>query len=225
MNNGNGSNGGGNGSRSWWGKRLHEPESALAAYQRLALQLHYDLPRPEHSRSALVVTPTASLIAAHGSSDLARCLAEQLQRPVLLVDACPGAPQLSKILNCESRPGFTDFLANPTIPIDDLVLPTTHANLSFLPAGSGATSDFAFAPRHIQSGLQAAEERFEFLIFCGASVLGNSVSLALAPWVGRVLLLAVENETRIEDLDAAQDALFFCKAGKVGLVLTSLARR
>ena len=63
--------------------------------------------------------------------------------------------------------------------------------------------------------------RYDFVLLSGGSVLDDSMALALAPHVGGVLLLVVENKTTVEGLDAAQDALSLCKARKVGLVLTT----
>jgi len=57
------------------------------------------------------------------------------------------------------------------------------------------------------------------VLLSGESVLDNSMAMALAPNVGRVLLLATENQSKVADLEAAQDVLNFCKARKVGLLL------
>jgi hypothetical protein len=55
-------------------------------------------------------------------------------------------------------------------------------------------------------------------------VPANGLALALAPVVGRVLLLATENETTAEELDAAQDSLHVRNARDVGLILATRAR-
>jgi MinD-like ATPase involved in chromosome partitioning or flagellar assembly len=226
MDNGN-RNGAGAGRFSRWVdallRRQRPLESALAPYRRLAMQLHYDLPRPDSVRSTLVVTPATSILNAYGSLDLARCLADALQRPVLLVDACPRAPELTKILNCTHHSGLADLMSDTSLSVDELVLPTSHGNLSFLPAGKMASTPPPAPPDDMRGFLQTFERRYEFMVLCGGAVLTNPLTLAVAPCVGRVLLLVIEDETKVEDLDAAQDALRFCKADRVGLVLTSLA--
>lgn len=216
-------NGDGSNSRWWpslWG-RWRRPEQDLAPYRRLALQLHYDLPRPDSARSVLLVTPTTSTLCAYGSAALACCLAEELQRPVLLIDASPRQPEVSRILDCTANRGYADFLSDPTLSLDELVLPTNHENVRFLPAGANLGPSQPASPDDIRVLLKAAESRYEFVLLSGGSVLHNSMALALTPCVGCVLLLAIENETMVDDLDAAQDALSFCKARKVGLVLTT----
>jgi hypothetical protein len=218
------SNGNGFGWRWWpfW-RRAHESDDS-APYRRLALQLHYDLCRPDNPRSVLLVTPNPSRLCAYGSATLACCLADELRRPILLVDACPAAPEASRMLGSAAIRGFSDLLLTPSLPWDDLVLPTSHENVWFLPAGATVGPSQAAPPEHIVAVLKAAEARYDFVLVCGGSVLSNTMALAVVPYVGCVLLLAIENQTRVEDLDAAQETLQFCKASKVGLVFTTILR-
>jgi hypothetical protein len=127
------------------------------------------------------------------------------------------------MLGCRHKLGFADCLSNAALPLTDLVLCTSHANLSFLPAGkpvAGARPSLD----DTRGFLTAAKQHYDFTVLCGGAVMADPGSLAIAPAVGRVLLLAIENETKIEDLDSARDALHFCKVDRVGLVLTSVAR-
>jgi len=62
-------------------------DSDAAAYQRLALQLHHDMPRGERQRMVLLTTANAAPQAAVAGIALAHCLAEELQQPILCVDA------------------------------------------------------------------------------------------------------------------------------------------
>jgi Mrp family chromosome partitioning ATPase len=218
-------NGNGHGARSrWWSlKGRRHPEEEMVPYRRLALQLHHDLSEPGEVRAALVVTattPSTASIGAHGSVALALCLADELRRPVLLVDACPRRPEASRILDCSAARGFADFLSEPETSLDQLVLPTSNALVSFMPAGINLPSATPASSGAVAALLRAALPRFDFVLFCGGAVLTDSISLALVPSVGCVLLLAVEDDTRLEDLEAAQETLGFCRARKVGVVLT-----
>ena len=134
-------------------------------------------------------------------------------------------PEASRILACEDTRGFADVLNDPTIALDTLVLPTSRGNVSVLPAGTGADIPLVAASESVDTLLKAAESRYEFVVLSGGSVLHNSIVLSLARHVGCALLLAVENETKVADLDSAQNALVACKARKLGLVLTTPARR
>ncbi len=227
--NGNGHNGNGNGGgrglprfSGWWSslmKNARGSDLELSAYRRLALQLHYDLPRTMEQRTTLLVTPRPSPFLASASAYLARSLAEELRQPVLLVDACSKYP-VSSLLGCNAQRGFFEFLSNPGIPLKDLIVSTNTENVSFLPAGVPV----AGSPDTISPLLQSASEGSDFVVLAGGSVLNDSISLALAPHVGCVLLLVIENETRTDDLDAARTALSYCKAKKLAVLLTKPIR-
>jgi hypothetical protein len=193
----------------------------METYRRLALELHYDLPRPDAHRSVLLVTPTAGTVSAHGGTMLAFSMAEELRRPVLLADASPRRPEASRVLECAGARGFADFLAPSNPSLEELLLPTSHENVSFLPAGTDPSVSPAASPERVVALLRAAAARFDFVLLCGGSVLDDSLALALAPHVGCVLLFAIENVTTVEHLDAAQEVLAFCRPRKLGLLLTT----
>lgn len=199
-------------------ERSQRADQYLAPYRRLALQLHHSLPRPHSPRSVLLLTPTASTLSAYGSATLACCLGQELRRPILFVDACINKPDVSQLLNCTAERGFSELISNPTLPLEDLVLPSTCEHVSFLPAG--ATAYPIKPPDELPAILGRAENQYDFILLAGGSVLGDSLALALAPHVGCVLLLVIENETMTESLEAAQEVLAFCNPRKIGMVFT-----
>jgi tyrosine-protein kinase Etk/Wzc len=203
--------------------RSRDAGSELAAYRRIAMQLHYDLPRGEATRAVVLAPPVPSVSGAQASSALAACLAEDLRKPVLLVDASPDRAEVSAALGAEDQRGLLDLLADPTMPLRDLTTPTTQEHLWLLPIGR-RRAGAAATPDAIGTVLDAVARTFDFAVFSSGSILDNSLSIALAPRVGSVLLLAIEGETRVEDLDSASTALTYCKAPKVGLVLGTSAR-
>jgi len=146
-------------------------------------------------------------------------MGQELQRQVLLIDACPSRPEISELLACKDRSGWTDLLLDSDQPLQSLALPTSSEYVSFLPAGRG--SDGPASPEGLQSRLTTAQQDYDFVILFGGSVLGESAHLALLPHVGCVLLMIEENETLATDLKAAQQALALCKARNVRLVLAS----
>ena len=195
-------------------------------FRRLAMQLHYDLPRDDSPRSALLVTPGSSELTAAAGASLAQCLAEELRQPILLVDACRKASDLTQLAGATGMPGLSDYLADPHLAIDRLVLGTKQDNVWLLPAGShippqrtnGAprTTDIA----GIRVLLNDTAQKYDFVVVSGGSVLLDSLPLTIAPHVGCVLLMAIENQTRLDDLDLAQQSLAFCRPRKIGLLLT-----
>ncbi|MDX2149894.1 MAG: hypothetical protein SFV54_04110 [Bryobacteraceae bacterium] len=218
-------NGNGNGSkRSWWmpWTLWKKADEDLHSYRRLALQLHYDLAAGAEPRSAVVVTPDVTGLAARSSLNLAVSMAEQVGRRILLVDACPQDPKLSEHFEAGAAYGLSEYLSAPGAALDSYIAATTVANLSFLPAGTAAGSPVA--PERIAQFLAEASARYDFVFLAGGSALNHPLSLAFAPHVGCVLLAVVEHQTSIDDLDAAQIALSHCKARRVRLVLASVDR-
>jgi hypothetical protein len=206
--------------KSLWGRSRRESQY-VAAYRRLALQLHYDLPQESETRCALLLTPVRCRSAAAGLG-LALSLGEELRKPVLLIDACPTRPEITETLGCNNAPGWADLLRDPKQNLKDFVLPTSSEHTGFLPAGyirHGVSS-----PEALQNRLAEAQRQFDFVLLSGGSVLEDPAGLALLPNAGSVLLLVLENETRVEDLEAAERALALCKARNVRIVLTSPVR-
>jgi Mrp family chromosome partitioning ATPase len=211
-----------NRSHRWWQIWKRERDLDLAAYRRLALQLHHGLPRADNaSRSVLIVTPNESRFWAKGCVTLASCMAEELRRPVLLVDADDDC-EVSRMLGSPASPGLTDFLADPVRPLQELALSTSQQNVWFLSRGTSQGSPCPASPENAHDLLARSCKQWDFVVVAGGPVLRNSFALAMAPYVGRVLLLVIENRTHIEDIDVAQNALEQCRAQNVSLVLTQL---
>jgi protein-tyrosine kinase len=90
--------------------------------------------------------PTDSLIAVasalsgegktYVSFNLARSLAAQVERNVVLVDADLPKRDLSRALGLAGRPGLGDYLSNRSLTISDVLLSTSVPQLYVLPAGS-----------------------------------------------------------------------------------------
>jgi len=196
----------------------------LAAYQRLALQLHHDLDA-DGRRVVLVVSPTDRPVAARSAAMLAASAAEQLGEPVLLVDACPENPELSDMLGAKNSRGFGDLVAGEDSAGPEyasLLSPTTAANVMFLAAGiSGHTPRLADA----RAFLRDADKRFAMVIVSGGAALHDPGALALAPDVGCALIAVVEHRTKTADLNEAQQAISLARAPRIGLMLVERTRR
>lgn len=195
-----------------------DPGESVAAYRHLTFQLHHGLPRGEAKRSLLVATPADPDVAASGSMALAWSLAEELRRPVLLVEASDGM-ELGRTLGAPSSRGLTDLMAEPGLRLQDLVLPTSHEQVSFLPRGT-LHHGLGMASPLVEKVLDRLREPFDFVVISGGAVLADGLALELARHVGQVLLLVAEGRTPIGDIDSAQDTLRLCKAERVAVVLT-----
>jgi hypothetical protein len=214
---------------SWWRKLRgfwSSPKDNLVAYRRLAIQLHYELPRDTHARCAVVASPTDQERDASPAVALAICLADELQTNVLLLDACPRYPVLTQKVGAPPlRLGFSNLLEADDLALNDLILPSNHPLVQVLPAGGSPKSLQPALPDRVESVIDSSMRTFDFVVIAAGSVLNDPLCLALAPFVGCVLLTIMETQTRKSDLCAAKTLLDSCKARKVALLLNAPGRR
>lgn len=210
-----------NGGRAWWRtwrNRRGRQDADSSSYRRLAVQLNHSLPRDgKLSRSVLVVTPNEPLHWVNGCVNLASCLAEELARPVLLVEM--GESGTPPIMPNPSHSGLAELLQNPGESLEHLAMPTSQPNLWYLSAGTSGGQPPAISADTARSLLTSAARHWDFVVLGGGPLLTNSSALAMAPYAGRVLLLVMENRTNLEDLDAVRSTLQQCGAENVSLVL------
>ena len=148
-----------------------------------------------------------------------------LEKPGLLrVNAAPRERKLSALLECAGRRGLTEALFDPRLSLGEIVLPTTHPNVAFVAAGILADPVEHVAAERAGALLDSFQRDHEIVLLCAGAVPGNALALAFAPFVGRVLLLATENETMTEELEAAQESLRIRNAHDIGLVLATRSR-
>lgn len=197
------------------------PAGAAIAYHRLALQLHHDLPRGQEPRTVLLASANRAPETAGLAMLLAHSLAEQLQAPVLLVDAHPAGADISRLLGCTAAPGFSDLLADASLRPADLAQATSHRHVTVLPAGVVGAALRTRSPEAVQRVVRSLADGPDVVLLHGGPVLDDTIAMSLAPCVERVLLVAFENHTLLTDLDLAQRALQACKARRVGLVIAS----
>jgi Mrp family chromosome partitioning ATPase len=203
-----------------WAARPAKPDQE--PWRRLAMRLRYDLGPAEGPRSLMLVTAGEKAeFEALCSLELAESLADELGKPVLMVDASPRERWLSRLLKCSELTGLTDALVEPELPLGAIVLRTSHPNVALVPAGIIADPAGHVAADRVGALLEAFHRDHEVVLFSGGAVPSNGLALALAPVVGRVLLLAAENETTSEDFDAAQESLRVRNARDVGVVLAT----
>lgn len=202
-----------------WASRPAKPDQE--PWRRLAMRLRSDLGPASGPRSLMLVTAGEGDFEARCSLELAESLADELGKPVLVVDASPRERRLSRLLKCSELRGLTDALVEPEVPLGEIVLRTSHPNVAIVPAGIVADPVGHVATESLAALLEAFQRDHEVVLLSGGAVPGNGLALALAPVVSRVLLLAAENETTSEDLDAAQESLRVRNARDVGLVLAT----
>lgn len=192
-----------------------------------------------HIKRPLIAAAMASTVAGPGSPrlimmasalpgdgktftsiNLALSLARERDTSVVLIDADVVKPQLSQIFGVEKEPGLLDALAESSLDVESLILPTDIAGLSILPAGKpieGATELLASARMaQIVTRIISRGPR-RIALFDSSPLLVSSESRALASVAGQVVLVVRADKTPRQ---AVLDAIGHLGEGKsIGVVL------
>lgn len=138
--------------------------------------------------------------------NLALSLASERDTEVLLVDADVAKPEVLSTLGLEGRAGLMDALADPGIDVESLVIRTSIAKLSVLPAGKAAHDDnelLASARTKVVLESLATSNPNRIVIFDSAPALAASPASVLALHVGQVLMVVRADRTTEAELKDA----------------------
>jgi len=154
------------------------------------------------------------------SINLAFSMARERDISVLIMDADVAKPHISRIFGVDREPGLLDALADDSIDIESLVLPTDVAGLSMLPAGlqhESATELLASVRmNHVLTRLTARDPR-RIVLLDSPPLLLSSESRALVEIAGQVVLVVRAGGTPRR---AVQEAISYVGEDKpLGLVL------
>lgn len=144
------------------------------------------------------------------SINLAFSLSRERDHGVVLVDADVAKPHVSAIFGLESEAGLLDALADSTIDVRSLVLPTDVKGLSILPAGKvreGATELLSSGRMgEIGRDLLAAYPR-HVLLFDSSPLVVSTESRALATSMGQVVVVVRAGHTPRHAVQQALEAV------------------
>jgi len=154
------------------------------------------------------------------SINLALSMARERDITVLIMDADVAKPHISRIFGVDREPGLLDALADDSIDIESLVLPTDVDGLSVLPAGpyqNSATELLASVRMNqVLMRLTACDPR-RIVLLDSPPLLLSSESRALVEIAGQVVLVVRAGGTPRR---AVEEAIGFINDDKpVGLIL------
>jgi len=143
-----------------------------------------------------------SSIAGEGKTfvcfNLALSIAREQDLEVLLVDADVAKRHLTRLLGADARPGLTDAAGDSQLDIEQLVLGTSIAGFSFLPAGRGTTvASELFTSRRMTElveRLRRADPQRIVLFDC-SPLLATNETQVLASLVDQVVLVVCAETT------------------------------
>ncbi len=170
----------------------------------------------------------SSALSAEGktftSINLALSMAHERDHSVLLVDADVAKPDTSEMFGAADELGLLDFLDEPDVPIQSLILPTDVDNLSLLPAGrprQHATELLASAAMEDVCETLARLSEGHIIIFDSPPLLQTSEAKVLASLAGQIVIVV---RAEITSQDAVAGALAALDEGKAVTLVLNQAR-
>jgi Mrp family chromosome partitioning ATPase len=168
--------------------------------------------RPEAQR-VLVCSPLPGEGKTFCATNLALSVAVEKDIEVVLVDADFAKPSILALLGLTGGKGLMDAFADPTVRVEDCVVPTDIPNFFVLPAGNRTTSD----SEHLAAGrtadvldrlTQGAPRRL--VVFDSPPALAASPAAELASHVGQALVICRADQTGQSALEDALSLLSGC---------------
>jgi protein-tyrosine kinase len=142
--------------------------------------------------------------------NLALSMARETDHAVVLVDGDVIKPHLSKLFGIDREPGLLDVLADPTIDVRSVILPTDIPGLSLVPAGTAsetATEMLASARMGEVMAQLAAWDRSGIVLFDSLPVLLTSEARVLSALMGQVVMVIKAGGTPQQAVADAIEAL------------------
>lgn len=166
------------------------------------------------SRRIMVCSPHPDEGKTFCAVNIAIAMAAERDLEVLLVDADVARPSVLATLGLPKGPGFMGALANPQVPVEDLVLGTDIPGLWVLPAGSTNKQDAEYLASEATAAVldrltMGSPDRI--VIFDTPPALAAAPAAELAKHVGQVVLVARADRTGRSALEDACQLLSSCE--------------
>lgn len=184
------------------------PSEWLDAYKVLRTQVIHRMEK-NGWKTLAVTSPGANEGKSLTAANLAVCMAMEYNRTVLLVDANLQRPSLDRLFDLPDDRGLRDYLLDQ-VPLPELLINPGISDLVILPAGKPVphSSELLRSPymtRLVEEFKHRYPERM--VIFDLPEVMSKADTLAFAPYVDAVMLVAEAGKTSRSALEKAMDHL------------------
>jgi protein-tyrosine kinase len=135
--------------------------------------------------------------------NLAKSIADERDKNVLLVDADVINSTLSNITEPVAHEGLIDFLSDPLANISERIYHTDRPNMKFMPTGRDHyLANELFSSEKMSSLMKEFSERYQdrLVIFDAPSLLDVNESVALTSHMDQVIILIEEGHTKEKDI-------------------------
>ncbi|MEO0973658.1 MAG: XrtA-associated tyrosine autokinase, partial [Pseudomonadota bacterium] len=144
----------------------------------------------------------ASSLPGEGKSftsfNLAVSIAHELDRTVLLVDADVAKPHISRALQVHDQPGLIDLLSDPSLDLQDVILPTSMDSMRLLPAGPiHRHSTELLASSRMEQVVRELGERYpdRVIVFDTPPLIPTTEAQAMAHLMGQIVVVVHAGHT------------------------------
>lgn len=180
-------------------------KAASRSYRYLARQLEHDLPIGERGRVIVLSGACAAPVTVETALMLATALTDELGCTALLIDEGLNEGGLAERLGLGQLAGWRDLLHHPDRVAMHHVVHCGRPGLALLPAGAPTAEKRSPAPTgRIGAMLDELRGSFDYVLLVQGPVTADSRHLVPATLAELVLLLAEENATRFDMLDACR---------------------
>ena len=145
--------------------------------------------------------------------NLAASIAQSRLGDVLLVDMDAKPKSLSALAGLTDAPGLYNLVANPALRIEDTIVRTAIAGLSYLPVGSrDVTASEPGVSRPVSAMIERLRRHFahHFVIMDCAPCLSISDPSTLAAMVDQIVMVVEAERTQRGELEAALELIHAC---------------
>lgn len=196
-------------------KMYHESLDSIATVLRLSDQLK--LVRILAITSAVPHEGKTSL-----ATELAISIARTTKSPTLLIDGDMRAPDVHRIMGVPLTPGLCEVLEG-TAELTDTIVPALEDHLDVVPAGRMTASPLALLREAAAASLfSQIDANYRYVIIDSPPVLSASESLVLGKAADAVLLCAMRDVSRENQVRDAQRRLRLAGARPIGVVLNGV---
>ena len=152
--------------------------------------------------------------------NLAISIAMEMDRTVLLVDADVSKPGQLKLLGIQAELGLLDLIQNPELPLSEVLIKTSIANLTLLPAGKPTRNATELLASEAMARLLddlAGRYPDRLILFDSPPLLVTTESSVLSTHMGQVVMMVDAASTTQPALKSALTLIQHC--GYVGLII------